>query len=245
LSVENPVEEAPQRRTPLIWPVIVIGLVLVISVLVASLNHAFGSTKPSDDPLDGSIVLRSTNDYISANQAAANFAKDAFTRLSRGEPLTAADKQNLRQAARLYDSMLAFRPASYSPALACGECLHALDMHDQAITKLRQFIAGAGEDPADQQLKVNVADSHQLIANSLVALHDYKAALVEANKANDMYPNTTAYLVERASAELQLNDRAHAKTDLEQAVKVSAPNDPTDTARTRAIQMLHLIDSKT
>ncbi len=215
-------------------------LVIVVGVLIAGRTRPPLQSGTGDNPLDGSIILRTPEDYDRANRAAANFSKGAFDAIAVGDQLTPTLKKNLIQAARLYDAMTSYKPSNYLPDFTCGECLHALEMHDPAILKLRQFIAGVGEHPVDDRLRVSVADSRGLIANSLTATHNYKAALVEANIANDMYPKTTAFLVERASAEMQLKDTAQAKIDLDEAISVSDPSDP---AKARAEQMLALLAS--
>jgi tetratricopeptide (TPR) repeat protein len=241
LSVDDPIQESPSRRFSLVWLAIVCVLAIILIVLLAG-KFRTKLPSPTGDPLDGSIILRTTGDYDKASRDAALFAKQAFQKLAVGQTLDATDIKNLRSAARLYDAMSAFEPASPAPDFACGQILHALGFEDHAETKFRQFLTSVGPSPKDDGVKVMVADSHGLLAACLTATHNYKAALAEADTALEMYPRTASYLVERASAELQLHQEGQAKLDLEDAMRGGDPSDP---AEVRASAMLKLLDAKT
>jgi hypothetical protein len=119
--------------------------------------------------------------------------------------------------------------------LKCGEALTALGYHAEAIGQSRLVLTYAGENPADEELKVLRADAYRLIAINLNATADYKGALQNIDVALSAFPHTPAYLVDRAIAEVPLGDKASAKADLQEAALNGAADDP---AKKRAQAML-------
>jgi len=186
-----------------------------------------GAGSASKDPLDPIPVIRSNGDYLEAQDKAERFLAGAFKKYESGIPLTTEDRTNLLKGAKLCAALSAYLPGKAAAQdFTCGEALTALGYHEAAIHRYQLFLTYAGDNPSDPMIKIVRADSYGLMSVSLTALGKFNDALAAANVALKAEPGISAYLVDRASAEIELGDKSAARADLLLAVKNAKGDDP-------------------
>ncbi|MHB8636676.1 MAG: hypothetical protein ACYC96_09415 [Fimbriimonadaceae bacterium] len=172
-------------------------------------------------------MIRSNGDFLMAQDESQRFLVGPFKKYEAGQPLTAQDRSYLLKGARLCAALAAYLPGkAEAQDFTCGEALAALGYHEEAIHHYQLFLTFAGDNPTDPMAKVVRADSYGLMAASLTAMGKYKLAVDAANIALKAFPDTAAYLVDRASAESHLGAKSAAKADLTLAMKAAAADDP-------------------
>lgn len=176
-------------------------------------------------PPDPYQAVNITDDagYTEASKEALAFSSATFPKIQLGGQLNEQDIQNLTKSIQLYDGMLAYKPGNPLPGLTAGEAFLALQKNDRAIDRFKQFLTQSSL-INDSRLKVAQADAHFLMSKAYFNEHNYQTALDEVNVALAAYPKASAYLTQKASIYLQMNQVDQARTFAKAAIAI----DPTD-----------------
>ncbi|HVL40186.1 MAG TPA: tetratricopeptide repeat protein [Fimbriimonadaceae bacterium] len=198
---------------PTIFSRIWIGLLLPI--LLAGCGSDTGGR--GDIP-----IIRSPNEYNDANARSAELWQGAAADLQANGELSEQSVKDLREAARLFEGMIAYEPTLISSHSGLGQIYHMLGEYEKAIASLKQAVAlPARETPERVAL---VSQSLHLMSLCHMQLRQYDEALKAAEQAMILVPDHPDYMAAAASAHLQLGNVGQARKFVDAALKVDPAN---------------------
>ncbi|HTQ10009.1 MAG TPA: hypothetical protein VMI31_08070, partial [Fimbriimonadaceae bacterium] len=221
----------PAVETPKVNPwLITIGLAVLILLIVwffESRGSGLKSDVQAEDLMKQAqdLSLRHLQDY------------------DNGAAMSEGDKEDLRKAAALFDSVCEYKPGDIRPWLGAGKIYQALGDDDAAIKRLTQGLA----DMASVQSPVladTATEAHYVLSVSLFNKRDYADALKQVDIAIQRLPMASPiYLGQRASIEIQMKPPRIADANHDLAVALKA--DPTNKRCLSLLKLLTLSDSQT
>jgi tetratricopeptide (TPR) repeat protein len=211
----------------------------------------------SDRPVTGkgdSQIIRNSADFEKFNKEASELALDVFRKADGDEEINDADRDKLRKAVTIFESMRAYSPLQVSSQFGAGKCYMLLGELQKATECFEQAFYNRQVDPQkdDQMVKLTVIECQCLLAECLVEMAattqtDAASAEqagnskdgVELRKRANIYqvnaythadaavkaqPEGIRYLVTRANAALALGRKSEARADAEKAYKLAPAN---------------------
>lgn len=203
-----------------LFPGFLVALLAVVVIM---------SNRPAVTPENLPVVVTG-DEFNDGVKKATEMVKDPFEKNSRGEELTPADAEKLKEATRLIDSLSRYKPTNLVTYLYAGKAYRILGDTVPAKERFLQVIANRDFDNSDAG-KAIVAEA-QYEASQILLLSDKTAKeyAADLNKAFELadaaakaYPNSAIYLAARASVEIQTNKTENAVKDIASALII----DPT------------------
>lgn len=204
---------------------------LTLLLLIGALGIAGCASEAGPDETP---ILRSVDEYNSSNQRATDLWQGAANDLAENGRLSPQSEADLREAARLFEGMIAYRPEIMATHSGLGQVYHMLGEYRRAIASLKQAVAlPAAETKENVAL---VAQSLHLMSLSHMQLQQYEDALNAAKQALTLVPDHPDYMAAAAGALIQLKREDEAKALIAAALE----NDPENAAALRLKKLLEL-----
>jgi len=214
----------------------------------------FLSDRPAQTP-SGLSIIRTSSQYVEANNKAAALALGIFQKAETGAVITDEDKAKLREAVKYFEAMQIYEPRHIASYFGAGKCLMLIGEKEKAGEKFAQAILNRGTDPDRDapSVQMTLIESMGLLsevtldlaaeelgnANSAEQANDAKGATDAKKRAGIYYeqslkyataavqaaPTGYRYLVDRANVYQAMGRKAEAKADIAKALAL-APNDP-------------------
>jgi len=219
--------DPPAWRKWLIPAGLILGFVAVLWI----------SNQPLKTP-EGLPIITDMATYTNAMREATALTQKHFQDYDLGNPISDADKADLRKGAMLLDMANKLQPDKAGLYLDAGRAYLILGDIDEAEQRLLQCLSNSELKSSDLSGE-GVADAYFLLAQTRALRQDWKESLKLVTEADKRRPHVATYLTAKASAEVQLKMLPQAKKDLAAALSI----DPTY-KRALALQRLIELASK-
>lgn len=186
---------------------------LALLSAVALLAAVFGCGKKEGGPIIDAHTA------TERSKEAETLTEPAFAAISAGAKPSETELNNMRKALTIYEELAKFSPSTSSPYFLMGRIRVALDDNAKAEENFRQFFA-AVDSPDDlrgqkpEEVEQRKADAHFLLGTVLVKMKRADEALVEADQALKIRPDTLTFLIFRATCLAELGKKDEAKQQL-------------------------------
>lgn len=166
-----------------------------------------------------SSVITSGTEYRESLVKAEKLSLEPLEKLDAGGEITAQEKQNLAEAAKLFDAMSVAQATNIAPFMGAGKIYQALGQDEVAVQRLTQGLSTVPKSPIPAVLDTAI-ESHYLLSVSYFNLKQYNPALDEVNKAIQMFGTPSPiYLTQRARILVEQRRYEEANGDLVEALK--------------------------
>lgn len=186
----------------------------------------FLSSRTGNMP-NGTPIINSESDYMGALHQVLNLTHDGVANFNTGEDLDQRQKDDIRQAVKLLDSMNTFKESEAAGFFESGLLDYLVGDTDTAKVRIQQALNNAKITPnlktptAQASLEGVIADSHHILGLIAFDRHDYDTASRELDEAikvvTDNHLSRPNIYVARARVEVQLNKLDQARRDVRQA----------------------------
>ncbi len=211
-----------------------LGAALVGSLVGCGKGDKSLSARVMDAP-----TIRTTAEAADYLKKAELISTAPLEKADRGDVLTDNDKDNLREAANIFDGLIAFSPAQYANYFGAGKMRFALNEYERSFNLMQQAITLApppNTKPSQDVIEM-VAEAHYVSSECLVAMQRFAEAAEAARLACQWIPTSANYVAAQASAELQLKDEDKARMLVIKALGIDPKNK-------RALQLAKLLEVK-
>lgn len=213
-----------------VWP--------VFAVVVAGGAILLSNREPVGP--GGRPIVRDAFAYQRENTIASELTLSTFEKASRGEAISDAEKEKLRQALPHLEAMNAYAPIKVGPYFAIGQIRQILGESREAGIAYEQAISNGPadyEEKGNKNLELTVVEAKALLSETLIqyAIEQSQAgasaaelktirerALSWADEAVKAQPDAPRYLAAKANALLALGREEEAKA----AIIAAAAADP-------------------
>jgi tetratricopeptide (TPR) repeat protein len=190
---------------------VVLGVVAIVLIFVFS-----GQMRPSTEP----PLISSSGDYRETLRKAQALSQPILEKVDAGEEIDDADRVDLRESARLFEGLVAYRPVFAPNQYLLGRIYQALGEDDTALRKLNDCVRSIEADTKDETLRRLDAEARYQATLSLERIGAYREAEIEAKVAVGAYPDNPNFLAALASAQVQLKRLDEARSNLKKALAI-------------------------
>ncbi len=209
----------------------------------------------SDRPVEtreGVTLPRTRAEWNKLNQESSDLVLDVFDRADKGQDITDADREKLREAAKKFEAMRAYEGRQIAPSFGAGKCYMLLGEHQLAADRLAQSWENRLVDPRrDEEIyRLTAIEGAALASEATLALAAqevsamntnagsgqkaeaeearkravilYQRAYSLADEAIKLVPTAPRYLAARGQAALAAGRVPEAKADLAKALRLDA-----------------------
>jgi tetratricopeptide (TPR) repeat protein len=170
----------------------------------------------------GIPIIGSGSEYTDHLANAESLTKDILERYERGEALSDADRNKLREAQKLFMALIAFRPEGFGPYFGLAKIHEALGEKDEALFYMQKFIQYAPPNPIPE-VKQLLGEAHFVSGTIYESYGEFASADLAAQAAVKYNERNPDYLSLLASSKLRRKDVAGAKSLVEKALQAD-PN---------------------
>ena len=183
-------------------------------------------------------VIRTSDEANQYLQKAEKLSVGPLEKLSKGDPITDPERNDLREAANYLHGVIGFERTNFPAYLAEARIRLELGDYDDAYSLAQQCIQLAPPpNPAPPVSVVQVvAEAHYVSSRCLFFRGRFEDAREAAKLAVALAPNSPTYLIAGASAELELKHEKTAKGLVQEALVL----DPHNKAALRLAKLLNL-----
>lgn len=170
-------------------------------------------------------AVQGREDYETTLERARSLAVEPLKAFEDGRTPDEAAGRDLREARRLFTSLIEFAPGRFSLYVGAAQIDAALDDRVGAVRMARQALANAPERP-DAPANALVGEARYLLA--LVAFREgqFRDAEQQAALAIGLSPQSPKFRTMRASALIQLGERDDARREIDEALRATPTYPP-------------------
>lgn len=173
---------------------------LVTTLALAIALLMVGCGKKPDIP-----VIASGAEYSDILDEAEKLSRAPLERYEKGEELSKEDKDNLQEALRKFEGLVAFLPDQFGAYFGAAKIQMALGAPEKALVHFQGFIEYAPANPADQ-FKPALAEAHYSLGTIFEDLGQFDLVKANAEKAVEYSRANANYLSLLSSVKLRDKD---------------------------------------
>lgn len=175
------------------------------------------SNRPPEGP-NGGVLINNPGHYNEVAKEAETLVQTPFYQADAGQELTQEDRDKLRKAIVLFDSMNAFQPEKLGPYLGAGKAHALLGEYEEAEQALKQVLLNMPKYENNDRGKLAVVEALYMLSIVSFEQKNYEDAFKHADLAVEAVPDVPNYRVARANVEVQLKMIPEAKADVDAAL---------------------------
>lgn len=212
------------------------GAAIAVAAFLIAALLIFLSGRQTTTP-EGLPLISTREEFETTLRRVVDGTKGILETWDRQGSITDAERKELRESARLCESLRYTAPENYLVHMLSAKIYLALGEQQLALERIRQCLNNIPiqTDPSiKEEVRLTEIEARYVLSLVLVSLGDYEQAYREANAAAEAIPSSANYLAARASALVQLKRLNEARRDVEAALRL-------DPEHTRSLQLRRLL----